>query len=275
MIAEKITDQVKAFPPLDDTVQQVMAVCNNPDGSVAELARVVEKDPMTTANILKAANSPLYGFSREIKGITQAVSIFGMDTVKGFAFSSFLQKKPDLDLSAYGIDAKQFSHIAEMQNAFTSRWLKKSRRDLYETLALPSFLMEVGKIVLSNIVKEHGKVEQFKEHVAQTKNLYELAVLENKVFGITNEEVTALLLQEWNFDEGLYASIRYLNAPHEAKEEHRESAAALQAVKSLITTTPYDPAAQLPAALEIVEKYDINPEGFRQVAEEMLQLEPA
>ncbi len=275
MIAEKITDQVKAFPPLDDTVQQVMAVCNNPDGSVAELARVVEKDPMTTANILKAANSPLYGFSREIKGITQAVSIFGMDTVKGFAFSSFLQKKPDLDLSAYGIDARQFSHIAEMQNAFTSRWLKRTNRDLYETLALPSFLMEVGKIVLSNIVKEHGKVEQFKEHVAQTKNLRELAELENKVFGITNEEVTALLLQEWNFDEGLYASIRYLNTPHEAKEEHRQAAAALQAVKSLITTTPYDPASQLPAALEIVEKYDIDPEGFSRVAEEMLNLETA
>ncbi len=275
MIAEQITEQVKAFPPLDDTVQQVMAVCNNPDGSVAELAKVVEKDPMTTANILKAANSPLYGFSREIKGITQAVSIFGMDTVKGFAFSSFLQKKPDLDLSAYGIDAKTFSHIAEMQNAFTSRWLKKSRRDLYETLALPSFLMEVGKIVLSNIVKEHGKVEQFKKHVAQTHNLQELSELERKVFGITNEEVTALLLQEWNFDESLYASIRYLNQPQEAKEEHRLYAAALQAVKTVLTTTPYDPQTQLPVAEAIVEQYGLDLPAFHQVAEEMLQLEPA
>jgi len=96
MTKEIILDKVKAFPPLDDTVNQVMAVCNDVESSVSDLAKVVKSDPMTTTNILKAANSPLYGFSREIKSIEQAVSIFGMETVKGFAFSSFLQKKPDL-----------------------------------------------------------------------------------------------------------------------------------------------------------------------------------
>ena len=60
MTTEMILEKVKAFPPLDDTVTKVMAVCNDINGSIGDLAKVVQNDPMTTANILKAANSPLY-----------------------------------------------------------------------------------------------------------------------------------------------------------------------------------------------------------------------
>ncbi|HIP58972.1 MAG TPA: HDOD domain-containing protein, partial [Campylobacterales bacterium] len=164
MTTESILEKVKAFPPLDDTVTKVMAVCNDVNGSIGDLAKVVQNDPMTTANILKAANSPLYGFSREIKGITQAVSIFGMDTVKGFAFSSFLQKKPDLNLEPYGIDTRDFASISEQQNAFVVKWLK-GKKEMLDILSLTSFLMEVGKIVLASVVVEHGKIDEYKEHM--------------------------------------------------------------------------------------------------------------
>jgi len=185
MTKDMILEKVKAFPPLDDTVAKVMAICNDENGSVGELAKVVQSDPMTMANILKAANSPLYGFSREIKSVSQAVSIFGMDTVKGFAFSSFLQKKLDLDLSPYGMKKDQFTDVTEKQNAFAVKWFQK-KRAMLDTLALTSFLMEMGKIVLANIVIEHGKADEFKAHAAKVTSLEELEALEKQVFGISN-----------------------------------------------------------------------------------------
>ena len=272
MTQEMILEKVKAFPPLDDTVNKVMAVCNDVESSIADLAKVVKSDPMTTTNILKAANSPLYGFSREIKSIEQAVSIFGMETVKGFAFSSFLQKKPDLDLSPYGIDGKDFASISEQQNAFVAKWYKGKRAKL-DVLTLPSFLMELGKIVLAALVIEHGKKEEFKALVDQVKSLEDMQKLEKKVFGISNEEVTAILLTNWNFDPAMSDAIKYLNAPAEAPEEVREYAQVLQVVKTIVSTQPMDLDQTLPKALELIDQYGLDKAKFEEVVKEQFQLE--
>jgi len=271
---EKILEKVGAFPPLDDTVNKIMAVCNDPDGSVMELAKVVESDPMTTANILKAANSPLYGFSREIKSIAQAVSIFGMETVKGFAFSSFLQKKPDLDLTPYGIDTKTFSELSQKQNAFISQWYRGKKEDL-DVLSLTSFLMEVGKIVLSSIVIEHNKTDNFKQAVKECKNLNQLQSLEQQVFGITNEEVSALILEDWNFDPAMYNSLKYLNNPQEADDDIKRYSASLEAVKSIITTSTFDQESSLELAYKIVDEYSLDKAKFEEVYEKHFELTPA
>ncbi len=274
MTKEIILDKVKAFPPLDDTVTKVMAVCNDIESSVGDLAKVVKSDPMTTTNILKAANSPLYGFSREIKSIEQAVSIFGMETVKGFAFSSFLQKKPDLDLSPYGIDSRDFASISEQQNSFVAKWYKGKRAKL-DVLILPSFLMEIGKIVLSSLVIEHNKKEEFQALIKQVKSLEDMQSLEKKVFGITNEEVTGILLQDWNFDSTMYNAIKYLNNPSDAEESVREFAQILQVVKTVISTQPLNLDENIPQALALIERYGLDRKSFEITVSEHFQLENA
>ncbi len=274
MTNETILEKVKAFPPLDDTVAKVMAICNDENGSVGELAKVVQADPMTMANILKAANSPLYGFSREIKSISQAVSIFGMDTVKGFAFSSFLQKKMDLNLAPYGVKADKFTMITEKQNAFAVNWFKQ-KRVMLDTLALTSFLMEMGKIVLANIVIEHEKADEFKAHVDQTTSLEDLEKLEKQVFGMSNEEVTSIIFKEWNFDETMCDAIKYLHHPEEASEEARPYAQALQIIKTLISTKDFDQETQIAKATELVEKYDLEVAKFHETLRLQMQAVPA
>ena len=270
---DKILEKVGAFPPLDDTVNKIMAVCNDPEGSVMELARVVESDPMTTANILKAANSPMYGFSREIKNINQAVSIFGMETVKGFAFSSFLQKKPDLDLSPYGIDSKDFANLSQAQNAFMAQWYR-GKKSVLDVLGLTSFLMEIGKIVLASLVIEHKKTDEFKQHVKSCKNLQDIKKLEESVFGITNEEVSALILEDWNFDEAMCESLKNLYTP-DANEKYTKLSASLKAVKTVLTTSSFDKEQSLEEALTIVDKYGLNRDKFEEVCENIFGLAEA
>ena len=268
---EKILEKVGAFPPLDDTVSNVMVVCNDPDGSVMELARIIEKDPMTTANILKAANSPLYGFSREVKNIGHAVSIFGMETVKGFAFSSFLQKKPNLDLSPYNIDAESFTHVSQAQNAFIAKWYK-GKKQMLDTLGLTSFLMEMGKIVLADIVIEHAKADEFKGLLAECKNNDDVKELEERVFSITNEEITTMVLEEWNFNSIMCNAIKYINNPQLAEEDVQKFSASLKAVRTIINTSNFDKDSSLESALKIIKEYNLDKAKFLEVAEDALGL---
>ena len=274
MIQDIVREKVKAFPPLDDTVTKVMAICNDENGSVGELAAVVQSDPMTMANILKAANSPLYGFSREIKSVSQAVSIFGMDAVKGFAFASFLQKKLDLNLTAYGIKTEMFTAITEKQNAFAVSWFKK-KRTMLDTLALTSFLMEMGKIVLANILIEEGKADEFRAMVEKTTSLAELEKLERSVFGITNEEVTAIIFQEWNFDELMYDSIKNLHHPENATPEAKPYAQALHVIKTLISTKDFGQETQIQEATQLVETYGLEVDKFNEAMANYMESVPA
>ena len=89
---DSIYKHIKALPPLDDTVVKVQAVCSNENSSLGDLAQIIAKDPMLTANILRSANSPLYGFSREITTIEKAVSLFGMATVRGLRSQAPLKR---------------------------------------------------------------------------------------------------------------------------------------------------------------------------------------
>ncbi len=274
MTTDMILEKVNAFPPLDDTVTKVMSVCNDINGSIGDLAKVVQNDPMTTANILKAANSPLYGFSREIKSITQAVSIFGMDTVKGFAFSSFLQKKPDLNLEPYAIDARDFASISEQQNAFVVRWFK-GKKEMLDILSLTSFLMEVGKIVLSSLIVEHGKIAEYRAYIENCSSIKEINEIEKRVFSMTNEDVTAILLEEWNFDSLMFNSIKHLHNPKDADSQTEKYAQVLQVVKTLISTHNFGKEPQIQEALILVDEYGLDRDSFQNVVKELFELETA
>ncbi|MFZ2891154.1 HDOD domain-containing protein, partial [Sulfuricurvum sp.] len=73
-----IVNSIKSLPPLPKTVIEMQRICNNPDSSIHDLVKTVEGDPMIVANLLKAANSPLYSFRRDINNVAQAVGLFGM-----------------------------------------------------------------------------------------------------------------------------------------------------------------------------------------------------
>ena len=137
---DNIIKKIKTLPPLPKSVIDIQKITSDPNGSIADLIKVVKEDPMLTANLLKAANSPLYGFSRQIKNVDQAVSLFGMSTVKGFAVASAVRNSMKIDLSAYGISESHFVSITQMQNALIVNWYKRDRSKL-DILSTASFLI--------------------------------------------------------------------------------------------------------------------------------------
>ena len=119
---DKLLQQIRQLPPLPESAMQIEAVYQNPNSTFNDMVKILEKDPLLTADILKAANSPLYGFSREINAISQAVGLFGMGTVRGFALASIVKKSFALDFSSYGITNAQFAELSKKQHALVTSW---------------------------------------------------------------------------------------------------------------------------------------------------------
>lgn len=256
---EAILKKIKSLPPMPETVTKIQSICNNANSSISDLIKIVEKDPSLVANLLKAANSPLYGFSREIKNVSQAVSLFGMATVKGFAIASAVRSSFKMDLTPYGLATSDFIRLSEEQNALTINWYKKKDRDKLEILAPASFLLEIGMVVCADFIKKEGKEKEFLKAIKGDDPRTEV---EREFMGSSSEVVASKIFEHWNFETLMVESIRYLENPEEAQEEAQEYAMVLRVIKEVANTKEKFTEDSLESAYRYIAKYGLDRSAF-------------
>jgi HD-like signal output (HDOD) protein len=249
---ENILKKIKSLPPLPKSVIEIQKITSDPDGSIGDLIKVVKEDPMLTANLLKAANSPLYGFSRQIKTVDQAVSLFGMSTVKGFAVSSAVRSSMKIDLSAYGVSENKFVSVSQLQNALVVNWYKRDRSKL-DILSTASFLLEIGAVIISSILIAEGVAEEFKERL-QNEDRTEL---EREYLETDTLSVTAEIFSYWKFDDELVNAIKFANDLENAGDNIEYSAPLAVAYNAVDLFNPLSDE-NIAKGMEIAEKYNLN-----------------
>ena len=72
-------------PPFPAIAMRVMEILAHDDGAVQEVVKCIQSDPIFAAEILRVANSTLYGTAREIKSVQQATLTLGLDFIKALA----------------------------------------------------------------------------------------------------------------------------------------------------------------------------------------------
>jgi HD-like signal output (HDOD) protein len=82
--ARSFLEHVQALPTPPAAAQQILAATSAPRIAPEEIARVLSRDPAIAAQILRIANSPYYGVSREITQISRAVVLLGARAVRSF-----------------------------------------------------------------------------------------------------------------------------------------------------------------------------------------------
>ncbi len=263
-MTEDILKKIKQLPPLPESAMQIEAVYQDPDSSFNDMVKILEKDPLLTADILKAANSPLYGFSREINAISQAVGLFGMGTVRGFALASIVKKSFALDLSPYGINNDMFSALSKKQHALITSWCIRKENKLLGILSPAAFLVEIGKVLIAQQIIADGKQEEFTKALADLGNVEEA---EKQVLGIDTPEVSSTIFKQWKFEDGLVNVIGNCLNPDNAEEDDKRPASILMAVRAAVPINGVVTEDSIMAAKEIIAKYNLNLESFETAIE--------
>ncbi|MFT5660587.1 MAG: HD-like signal output (HDOD) protein [Sulfurimonas sp.] len=264
-MTEEILKKIKQLPPLPESAMQIEAVYQNPDSSFNDMVKILEKDPLLTADILKAANSPLYGFSREINAISQAVGLFGMGTVRGFALASIVKKSFSLDLSPYGINNDMFSALSKKQHALVTAWCIRKENKLLGVLSPAAFLVEIGKVLIAQQIITDGKQEEFRNALAE---LGDVEAAERQVVGVDTPEVSATIFKQWKFEEGLVDVLGSCMNPEKAdNSDDVRPAAILNAVRLAVPINGVVTDASIEAAKEVIAKFELNLETFETAIE--------
>ena len=75
------------LPTLAPVAVEVLRLADDDTASLEDIAAVISNDPGLAAQMLKVANSPMYGMGGEVASLNRAASILGLRTVKLLSLS--------------------------------------------------------------------------------------------------------------------------------------------------------------------------------------------
>ena len=70
---------LRLVPPFPAVAQRVLALVNNEDAGVRQVGELIKMDPSFSAELLRFANSALFGSRREVRDLRHAISMVGLD----------------------------------------------------------------------------------------------------------------------------------------------------------------------------------------------------
>ncbi|WP_456322476.1 HDOD domain-containing protein [Hydrogenimonas sp.] len=270
-MVEKIIKKIKSLPPLPESVAKVRRICDDPEGSIKDLVPVIKSDPLFTADILKAANSPLYGFSRQITSIDQAISLFGMGTIQGFAISYAIRNTMPVDLGAYNASSGRLMDVSSLQNSLTLHWGKELVTAHRQEMMTVSLLMELGKVVASVVLDESNQTEPFAKAIKNAETSEEIIHIEKEFLGISSEWIAALMFKHWQFHRLMIEMMRHVLDPLKADDTVKRHTQILHVVKEAIPFTKPMCDACIQSAYEKADHFGFDTAALQRAIESMRQ----
>jgi HD-like signal output (HDOD) protein len=231
--ARSIAREIASLPPLPDSIGAIRRISDDPDSAIIDLIEVVEGDPMLTANLLRQANSPFYGQGGRIKRIAQAVSLFGMTTVLGFALACTARDTVSrVDLTPYNQTPGELSNSAQLRSALIYHWLGSPRQRLYRDTIVPAaFLDGIGRVVVASLLARSGESESFRMAVGQGEAIGDV---EKRYCGTTSQKIGAEILRHWQLDRLMSESLAASDQPFECEPSIRLHATVLAVARQVV-----------------------------------------
>jgi HD-like signal output (HDOD) protein len=203
----KIKEYINTLPPLPDSVHSINQVVNDPESSLADLAKEIKKDPVASTRILSEARSAYYGF-KNITTIEKAVSQFGREISKAIAIDSIAKSSFNVDISCYGINNSDFLNISQKRNTLMMKWFSRVDFKSLKYLAISSLIGNIGQIVIADLIKSEKKEQDFKDAINAAIEQEDVLEIEKEFLGVDNIDVTSLILENWKFDEQIVDIIK-------------------------------------------------------------------
>ena len=268
---EKIVSKIESLPPLLDAAEIVRRLYSEGAANVnlSRLTLAIESDALLSANILKMINSPLYGFSRKISSVSQAVALFGSETIFALVLRFSMQSSIVANLRPYGVSNDTFNEVCHLQSKLVSQWYKEVNPSSAAYLSSLALIMESGKLILAKEITASGEIKPFSQGI---KSAASISVYEHERFGTSSYFVSGLLFEHWNLTPHYAEILKGLDYEHENLKELQEEIDVLDVARIAINVTHILSDRSIEEAATIVADMGHSVEKFVTVAKKIQKM---
>jgi HD-like signal output (HDOD) protein len=225
----RIVGGVDKLPTPPDIFFDLTRLMQSPTTSVADVARVVTRDPALSAKLLQLVNSAYFGTGQACTSIQQAVALMGTDRLRYIALTAsvFSAREPEQP-GGFSLQALQ---EASMRAAWIARAIADpaSRDEAFAS----TLLHDVGQVVLAL-----GRPDEVGALTERIKLGEDPLAAELEVFGVTHADVGARLLAIWGLPSAIVDTVQFHHDPGAAPEAVRRLASIVHVADALAVAAP-------------------------------------
>jgi len=194
-------ERITELPAMPSLAQKIIQLNANPYAHAEDLAKLVEKDPSLSAQIVRYALSPFYGYQGQVASVRQAISrVLGYDMVMNIALGVAAARpfkvpaEGPLGLNAFWRHA---TYSAALAQALCKR-VPREQRPRPGTVYLAGLLHNFGFLLLGHLFpKEFGVLHD----AVRAQPEASVVELEQQLLGVTHMEIGAWLMEAWNMPQ--------------------------------------------------------------------------
>jgi len=257
---------IDKIPPLPESILKIEALVKDPDLNYQSIAKILNKDPLLTAEVLKSANSPIYGFSREITSLEGAISLFGIGTIRGFILAAYVRENFDFTLEPYGLTSPQYLMASLKYNALATHWYLKSDPKLLHVLSPATFLLKLGEMLITQYLLEKDKSVAFAQALLKNEPI---DTLEERFCHTTAIMLSSEIFDYWSLDNALVCTLRFMRQPSEASSRDVKTAQILHCINTAVKYNGTLTKESIEAATQLVQEYALDEKSFLEAIEKI------
>lgn len=211
---EEIITKACAIPQMPMPVRKVLAYLGDPNANLRSLAKLIEYDPGLTVNVLRMANSALFGGAGTVITVKDALARLGLHRVYQLVIASGVAPFARFEIKGYGLPpGALLEHSVAVATAseLLARELALAAPPHTFTAGL---LVNIGKTVMGAFLEVDAEPILALAHQKQIP--FEQA--EELVLGINHAELGAILLERWDIPEAIVNVVRYRLRPDACPE---------------------------------------------------------
>ncbi|MBO1223816.1 MAG: HDOD domain-containing protein [Candidatus Scalindua sediminis] len=211
-----LTSKMDSIPTLPTVAFRVIEITADPDSSANDLMNVISPDVSLTTKILKIANSPFYGLTRNVDSLQHAITILGFQEVRTLVISTVVfESFKNIERNAK-FDIRKFwkhSLVCGLAAKIIATDLGNKSNEFF----VAGLIHDIGKLVIYiTLPDEFSKVE---ETASTLKLKFMNFQIEESILGITHDEVGLRLLEKWMFPENLLTAVGFHHRPQETDKK--------------------------------------------------------
>jgi HD-like signal output (HDOD) protein len=241
------------LPVMPEVAHALIRTLSDDDADITTVTRIIEKDPGLTATLLRMANSAIFGLSRRVKSLDNAVSVVGMAHIRARALSICLANAfafpPNLDRLEFW--------RSSMVCAGYARWLASSIAMDEQQAWLTGMMMRLGELVIAQ-----GMPEALKHIEALPCSPLDRWGREREKTGFDEGQIGAEIARRWDFPEVVSLALQTSTNPMAVGNSPLGAVVHLAALLSSPATPQSKALAELPFV--VIQALGLNLEKLEQ-----------
>ena len=207
-VCKKI-DSTKDLQTLPKVYHLSLSLLSDPKSTRDDIVNVLKRDQVITTKILRIVNSSLFGFSRTITTLDDAIPLLGFNEIRNIVTSVSILKLMGNGSNHDVFDRQAFwkhSIGCAIVTKLVAKYIGISKNEEYFTAGL---LHDIGKLVLDQLFPE-----EFRKLINLVNNQsIHFRKAEREIFGQPHQDIGAYLLTKWNIPEIIVDAVRYHHSP--------------------------------------------------------------